>query len=50
MLEIHYDNPQHKKNVVDTSGVSFQIVRKKAGGAIADYQPVHQDPCCAFLK
>ena len=30
-MEIHYDNPQLKTDMLDSSGVSIQIVRKKPG-------------------
>lgn len=35
VVEIHYDNPQGTSGIVDTSGVTMQLVRKKAGVAHA---------------
>ena len=42
VIEIHYDNPRLQTNIVDSSGVSIQLVRKKPGISsqqLADYQP-----------
>ena len=40
VLEIHYDNPQGKKQIVDTSGVSIQLARyKKTSQTSSSYTP-----------